>query len=265
MRAVLEWFSKGKVLKKRTPVDLGRRTIFVSPDASLRFWKPGLQSDLFDFARSFVKPGDAVWDVGANVGLFSVAAAEKAGTDGRVISIEADIWLVGLLRKTASAQPETSAKIEVLSVAVDRTLGIASFNIAKRGRASNYLASMPALSQTGGVRESVHVITVTLDWLLDQVGPPAVLKIDVEHAEVEVLKGAERVLSEGRPVILCEVQSASRSEVTSLLRRHRYKMYDWDSSPWAAVEQTIQNTLALPEEWGPLPPYPHNGKGNIHS
>jgi len=245
-RTCLERMSRNRVLRKRLPADLGGARLYVTPDAGLRFWKPGLESDLFDFAREFVKPGDTVWDVGANVGLFSAAAAARAGAAGKVLAIEADMWLVGLLRRTSAGLGTGNARMEVLPAAVYDTNGIASFHIAERARASNFLATVSGQSQTGGVREAVQVVTVTLDWLMEQTGTPQVMKVDVEGAEASVFRGAERVLREARPVILCEVQDASREEMTALFRRHNYALYDWESKPRQTVEQTTYNTLAIP-------------------
>lgn len=102
LRTFLERLSRNRVHKRHLPADFGSAPILTSPDASLRFWKPRIESDLFDFAREFVKSDSVVWDVGANVGLFTVAAAQRAGASGKVIAVEADIWLAELLRKTAT-------------------------------------------------------------------------------------------------------------------------------------------------------------------
>jgi len=130
------------VLKRRPPARFGAAPIFVSPDARLRFWRKDLANcdpALLDAARELVGPSDAVWDVGANVGLFSFAAAARAGPVGHVLAIEADLWLVSLLRQSTTVQPSSSAPVQVLPVAVSDQVGVAEFCIAKRGRCSNYL------------------------------------------------------------------------------------------------------------------------------
>ncbi|MGD0893176.1 MAG: FkbM family methyltransferase [Terracidiphilus sp.] len=245
-RTMLERISRGRILQRRLPAEFGSAPIVVSPDAGLRFWKTQLRSDLFDFAAEFVKPGSVVWDVGANVGLFSVAAAHRAEASGKVIAVEADIWLVSLLRKSAAIQPPTSARIQVIPAAAFDSQTIASFNIANRGRASNFLSLSGGHTQTGGVRETVSVLSITLDWLLEQVSAPHILKIDVEGAECNVLRGAQRVLSEAQPVILIEVSEKSRDEVTELLVRLGYTLFDWDACPRVQVDRAEFNTLAIP-------------------
>jgi hypothetical protein len=145
VRALAERLSRGRVLKRQLPARFGGAPIFVSPDAALRFWRKDLAKcdpPLFDAADELVRPGDVVWDVGANVGLFTFAAAARAGATGRVLAVEADQWLVSLLRRSASCQPASSAAVSVLSAAVSDRVGVAEFCIAKRGRCSNYLRGL---------------------------------------------------------------------------------------------------------------------------
>lgn len=249
-RTALEQFSRNRSFTRRLPAEFGRAPIVVSPDASLAYWKPGLRSNLFDFAREFVEPGSVVWDVGANVGLLSIAAAQQSGASGQVIAIEADVFLVGLLRRSATLQAKTAAPIQVIPAAAYNSLGIVSFHVAERGRATNFLDGLSGSTQTGGVRETVSVVSLTLDWLLERSRAPDVLKIDVEGAEVGVLRGAERLLATARPVLLLEANADSRAEVTAILLRHGYRFYDWDAPAGpqrVEVESTCFNTLAIPD------------------
>ena len=118
--------------------------------------------------------------------------------------------------------------------------------MANRGRASNFLTQAGGSSQHGGVRETTSVITITLDWLLEQVAAPNVLKIDVEGAEINVLLGAEHVLAEARPVVLIEVYGPSSQIITEIFQRNSYTLFDWDSKPRSRVDCASFNTLAIP-------------------
>jgi len=139
--------------------------------------------------REFVTPGAVVWDVGANVGLFSFAAANMAGPGGLVVALEPDAWLVA----TFAAQCARSTGR--LSASKGRTCrgGLRRLRSdvlpRARSRAANHLAEF-GTTQTGGSREQQLVVAVTLDWLMDSMPAPSVVKIDVEGAELEVLKGA---------------------------------------------------------------------------
>jgi FkbM family methyltransferase len=233
-------------LLRHLPKDLGSAPIHVSPDASLRHWAPRLRSDLFDLARQFVHSGDTIWDIGANVGLFTTAAAQKAGPGGSVIAVEPDLWLAALLHRSAAAQRLTAAPIHILPVAVSGAVGIETLHIAKRNRNSNHLSSIPEHSQAGGTRETHQVLCITHDWLLDQTPPPSLVKIDVEGSEIDLLHGAHRLLTEVRPILMCESQHRNRPAVTTIFNRYSYKLYDWNTTPRVEVQTAAFNTLAIP-------------------
>jgi FkbM family methyltransferase len=249
-RRLIERLSRGVVLKRRLPPEFGCAPILVSPDAGLRFWRLSVYRtapELFDAARELVRPGDVVWDVGAAVGQFAFAAAALTGASGHVLAVEPDLWLVSLLRRSARMQPPSSAPVVVLPVAVAERIGVAEFCIAQRGRGSNYLLGLGG-QQTGGERERQWVITVTLDWLLGWFPAPAVLKIDIEGAEVLARRGAERVLGEVRPRLLLEVHDENADEVGAMLRGYGYRLFDAEARPEGRtpLSRPAYNTLALP-------------------
>jgi hypothetical protein len=87
-RRFLEHSSRGVVLRRRIPARFGRLPIYVTPEASLRYWSAMSRVDsvLYGMAEEPVKPGAVVWDLGANVGLLSLCAAATSGHI--VLSIE---------------------------------------------------------------------------------------------------------------------------------------------------------------------------------
>ncbi|MFQ5778963.1 MAG: FkbM family methyltransferase [Terriglobia bacterium] len=253
VRRVLERLTRGLVLRRRLPARFGGDPIFVSPDARLGFLRWDLEraaDGLFGWAEEFVQPGDVVWDVGANVGLFTFAAASRSGPTGQVVALEADTWLVGLLRRSAALQSSQRARVDVVPVAVGERVGIARFNIAARGRAANFLESARGSSQTGGIRQTVSVMSVTLDWLLERLPAPRVLKIDVEGGDLAVLRGAERILSGVQPIILVEVGRAISQAVSELLHAHGYTLFDLENRHLGPIERASYNTLARPANRG---------------
>jgi FkbM family methyltransferase len=251
LRALAERWSRGRVLSRRLPAAYGGHTLHVSPDSALKFWRAGLAAadpGLLALARELVSPGLTVWDVGANVGLFAFAGAFLAGSSGRVVAIEADDWLAGLLRRSARDLPATHAPVDVLAAAAASGLGVADFLIARRGRAGSHLGTVAGSSQTGGVREARKVLTVPLDWLLGYFPPPQVVKIDVEGAEADCLAGAERLLAEIRPKLLCEVSEPSAAAVGAILKRHGYTMLDAAQGFRTPLDTPTWSTLAVPKE-----------------
>lgn len=221
--------------------------MYISPECGLSYWV-GLRASekLLENAAETVKPGSVVWDVGANMGLFSFASAGLSGPTGRVYAFEPDATLVTLLRRSARLNPQ-AAPVEVIPCAVSDAVSLARFNIAVRSRASNSLAGFGA-TQTGGIRETQTVLTVSLDWMAERIPPPDVLKIDVEGAELGVFRGAVRLLESKRPTLIFESHQESREEVSSLLFRLGYTLYDSDlpAPQREPLPKPVFNTLAVP-------------------
>lgn len=248
LRTLAERATHRVVLRRRLPPPFGAASIYASSEGGLKYLRPRLDAAdpaLLRLAGELVRPGHVVWDVGANVGLFSLAAAVAAGPAGRVLAVEPDALLVGLLRRSAAAS-NGHAPVDVLPAAVADSLGVARFHIARRNRATSHLDGC-GTSQAGGVRATELVPTVTLDWLAGQFPPPDVIKIDVEAAELRVLSGASQVLAE-RPALICEVAGHNSAAVAALLAGHGYLLYDGDQPGPDRVPgpATPPNTLALP-------------------
>ena len=250
VRGIIENLTRDWVIRRRLSADFSSAPIHVSPSAGLRYlFRPmdSVDPHLLELVREFVEPGAVVWDVGANVGLFSFAAASMAGPEGLVVSLEPDAWLVQLLRRSALEQPAGSAPVKVVPAAVAAENSIRTLCLAARSRASNHLAEF-GTTQTGGEREQQSVVAVSLDWLMESVPAPSVVKIDVEGAELEVLKGASRLFETVRPIVLCEVIPATEAGVTAFFKSHEYQIFDGElatperrplaASPWS--------TLAVP-------------------
>jgi FkbM family methyltransferase len=249
-RALAERFARNVSYFRRLPKDFGGLGIYVSPDSQLKYLKPGsggFDRSLLQLVREQVEEDSVVWDIGANVGVFAFAAAGLASR-GAVVALEPDIWLAALLRRSASAQGPTSVPVRVVPCAAADTDGVAEFVIAMRGRASNYLARAGGWTQSGGARERVYVPTLTLDSLLACQPRPSFVKIDVEGAEVMVLNGAKRLLTEVRPKLYVEVGEQNVEAATKLLKAAGYAIFD-SSRPrslQAPLPMCVHDTLAYP-------------------
>ncbi|MER8867817.1 FkbM family methyltransferase [Mesorhizobium sp. M0751] len=211
------------IFKRRLPKKFGSLPIYVSPDAQLKVLKPGsvaFDPQLLNAVDELVDRGDTIWDVGANMGVFSLASAYRSGT-GKVVAIEADLWLVNMLRKTFELEENRSYGVEVLPIAASNRTSIQKFLIARRGRASNHLDEVTGSTQSGGARSSALVPTFELDSLLAYCAPPSVVKIDVEGAENLVLDGMTKILSTIRPKLYCEVTSDKRKTL-EIMERYNY-------------------------------------------
>jgi len=224
----------------------------VTPSAGLKFLlKPVSQADpiLLRNVLELVCPGDIVWDIGANVGLFAFSAAARAGPSGQVIAFEPDAWLVRLLRRSAMVQPDTSAPVKIVPAAVASEVGLRQFAVASRSRASSALTGYGG-TQMGKIREEHTVVALSLTWLTDKLPLPNVIKCDVEGAELEVFSDQCKVFSKLRPVIICEVTAETSERMTLILRKERYRLFDGERPLTREAETTMAcwNTIGVPEE-----------------
>lgn len=241
-------------VKRRLPASAGAGRLVASARiGGLKYlFKPSDRWDpeLLRIVNLLVSNTDVVWDIGANVGLFSVAAAASAGPRGQVVSVEADVDAITLLNLTSRLRLADHAAMTVVPVAIGISDGFVRFAIAKRARAANAIVGYGS-TQTGGVSEIRVLPCFALDTLLDHFPAPQVLKIDVEGAETEVLGGAQRLLAEVRPLVYCEVSADACVAVTSMFKEHRYRMWDgvtFDGRFDHELALATNNTVAIPEE-----------------
>jgi FkbM family methyltransferase len=159
-----------------------------------------------------VRTGQLVLDVGAHYGEYAVLLAALVGPNGRVISFEPD----------AAARPVLIANL-ALNGFTDRVTveGIAVFDssesrelFARHGNAQSSLArSGLGGSDSDADVERYSIETIRLDDFLRQsgLGAPSYIKLDVEGAEINVLRGARETLR-STAVIVCELHPYAWSE-----------------------------------------------------
>ncbi len=143
-----------------------------------------------------LKQGDVIYDVGANVGIYSLYASFEVGNSGWVYAFEPLERNLNYLRQHLALN--NLQNCTVLETAICNTEGTLAFS------AADWQPSMARLSPSG----EIEVPSTTLDICIygeQRLRPPNVLKIDVEGAEFEVLSGATRGITEFHPTIFLEV------------------------------------------------------------
>jgi FkbM family methyltransferase len=239
------------VLRKTLPGGFRSQPLFVSPDARLAYLFQSLgtaERRLLEWARELVGPGEVVWDIGANCGVFGIAASVLAGPSGSVLAVEPDPFLADLLTRSREALGAREAAVEVVRAAVAERAGKASFHVSARGRAASWLDGSRPSTQAGGSRGAAQVDVLTLDDLLRGRRNPTVVKIDVEGSEARVLDGAERLLGEIRPTLLIEVSGAVAEKVGRRLHANHYQLFDARLNPAdrTRLDVPVHDTLAIP-------------------
>lgn len=148
----------------------------------------GLEPGVRRIMQAVVEPGDHVVDVGSSVGLHTLALARAAGAGGRVDAFEAEPRLAPNLQRMLDVNGLSQVNLHAFAVGAED--GSTSFHVARTiGHSSLY-----SLGAEDLVREEVEVEVRALDSVIGSTESVDFMKIDVEGAELDVIRGAKRVL-----------------------------------------------------------------------
>lgn len=218
---------------------------FAGPEAPCRLGIYELEMQRCLMER--LRPGETVYDLGANNGFLSLLAAVCVGEEGLVCSFEPlpanaaridKLMIINGISGTGRQQREVTPRQITVRMAVAERCGSSRFfvsAVAEAGvGASGYTPSLIRRGRT----EEIEVETTTLDNFAATHRGPDLVKMDIEGAEVMALTGARRLLAERPPrTWLIEVHSAELDRgvreilgengytVTELPERWRRKEY----------------------------------------
>lgn len=145
-----------------------------------------------------LKESDIVYDIGANVGFYSLLASRCVGSTGQVHAFEPLPENLVYLEKHTRLNHCTNVSIHRVAVS-DRSAKLCF----QRGN----IRSQGHLSESGDLE--VNAILLDEFAYKDGNGLPNVIKIDVEGAELDVLHGAKKLLHSNPPVIFLATHNAN--------------------------------------------------------
>jgi len=159
--------------------------------------------------RTLIKPNSIVFDVGANIGQYSLLAAKLMRETGQVYAFEPSLNVQPRLKR--NIQLNGFAHIELVPDAVAASCGMMKFYPANEDGNQGVGSLMPAQDYRSTIRSSdgVDVQVTSLDAFCEKrnVWHVDVLKIDVEGYDLEVLKGAVKLMQKNPDlVIMSEVE-----------------------------------------------------------
>lgn len=163
----------------------GYRIRFHPANLSTNLWiNPGNREEALSFFNAYLKAGDRVIDVGANIGDTVLTSALRVGSSGHVTGIEAHPRTFSFLAENIALNEATNVSL-IHSAAGDQN-GAVNFSDSR----------YDDMNQVN--HGDIEVPVRTLDELITTTDSIALLKIDVEGYELPVFRGARRILSQAQ-------------------------------------------------------------------
>ena len=161
------------------------------------------EQDEIRFVRGLLKPGDAAIDVGAHIGFFTMQMAAAVGAAGRVYAFEPLDSNADLLERSI-AENGFADRVQFQRAAAGAAPGTATltFPVETLNSGGAYLLRSGSAPLAGNAKKDVPLVALDA---LDLRRPVRFIKMDVEGAEPQVLRGAARILKEDTPLILSEL------------------------------------------------------------
>ena len=195
-----------------------------------------------------LRPGDVVFDVGANVGRFTGVAADIVGQTGHVYAFEPGSDNVSTLRTRFA----TASHVTVIGAAVGDSSGTTSLYMDRRDPRRHSLA-------VGNVGKAGPIVTVpqmSLDDYARNLTRLDVIKVDAQGAEVAILRGAAQVIRQFKPTLVLELWptglrnfGASADELLTSVRELGYSVHRLSAEGVLKDARHIESVVQTTDRW----------------
>ncbi|MBE9116848.1 FkbM family methyltransferase [Lusitaniella coriacea LEGE 07157] len=207
------------------------------------FWEPTVQLAL----RDLCKPSSVAFDVGANFGGLSTLISRLVGPKGVVCSFEASPRIVDKCQRNLILNGCNNTQLYHAAIYHTSHQTVSIY-------AGSHLNDSIYPQQNTGDTEAFEVQTLALDDFIDFTGlVPDVLKMDIEGAEFDALKGMSQTLNRAKPHLILE-QQPDDSRCLDFLRQQGYRAIDLNSYREITTAQDypegtgIRNTLFIHQD-----------------
>ena len=215
----------------------------------VRYLTGDAEPEVQEALAQLVKPGQTVYDVGANIGFFTILCSRLVGPQGTVYAFEPIPQNLVTLRRNIALNGLTN--VVVVEKALSASTGTAEMFVSPWSAFHSLNIEGASKQDNHGPQEGEIVVeTITLDEFAAQAGvsAPDLIKIDVEGAELVVVEGMRETLGSIQPLLLCELHDTQRaySEFVDSIG-YSARVIDGESSELVDAERNV-HTLAWPRE-----------------
>jgi FkbM family methyltransferase len=244
------WWDKQKQKREYFEITLQRgirMRLFFDSILSQLIYCDGFEVQEQQFVNAFLRPGDTFVDVGANIGLFSLIAAQRLGNTGSVYAFEPTSKVFERLCQNVKLNRYNN--IFLFNTALSDKIGESRFFISQDG----YDAWNSFSPSTAGNVLSTEIVKCDT-WdnfsykhnLIDKV---TMMKIDVEGWETRLLSGGYETLSRKEAPVLqveftdeaAQAAGSSCEKLYNLLESLGFQMFIYDAKLHTLIHDPIRN------------------------
>lgn len=203
-----------------------------------RCWLGFYESDKQSVIGRLVKPGWTAYDIGANAGFYTLAFSRLVGPDGTVCAFEP--FAENAVNVLDHLRWNGCKNAALYQLAIADQEGVTAFHVGEHN----------AEGRIGG-QGNYWVPTTTIDALIEKCGLPApnIVKMDVEGAEVKVLRGARKLLDMRKTIWMIALHgSDQRQECGGVMVDYGYKMFRLDGTEISSRNIDSDEIYALPDQ-----------------
>jgi len=218
----------------------------------LRYLTGDAEPEVQQALAGLVKPGQVVYDVGANIGFFTILCSRLVGPDGHVYAFEPIPENLQTLRHNVALNGLRN--VTIVEKALSSSTGTAEMFVSPWSAFHSLNVEGATKVEDHGPEEGeITVQTVTLDEFVTREGGrvPDLVKIDVEGAELIVVQGMGETLRSTRPLLLVELHDTKDGYAEFVASvDYRARVIDGDSPELADADRNV-HTIAWPQEREP--------------
>ena len=182
--------------------------IYENPAESVLYKHKIYEQETTLFFRNYLQNGDTVYDIGANIGYFSLEFARSVGPSGTVFSFEPHPGIHSVLQR--NIERNNYKNVKVLPYACGDKTGNTQLHFSSQNQGNHKIISTP------NMHGSTKINITTLDKFISET-PPRIIKMDIEGAEFLALKGIG-------------LDNLRRMSIDFIIEFHPYEMSFFDIS-----------------------------------
>jgi len=191
-----------------------------------------INQEMVDFFKKFIKKGDLVIDIGANIGDTTVPMALAAGSSGITLGFEPNSYVFKILEKNASVNKEKQNIVPLnyaISVKEEEFYYVSSEASFANGAISPTKESAHGKFVLPNKIKGVNLMTLLEEKYPDQLEKLSFIKIDTEGYDKEIIKSIAGLIEKYKPVIVAESFGDStpeaKMELFDVIKQHGYEIF----------------------------------------